>query len=85
MAFAYFQQLRLVRLAFLRCDRTARMELAAPWRIDRTRQVALQDDTLTLGFNLRIRNRNGRKKRPSIRMARIIIELAAFRQLNDFA
>ncbi len=61
----------------------ARMELTAGWRIKRTRDFSFQKDVFPLGFNLRIGNRYGCKKRPGVGMKGIAIQIAPGGNFHD--
>ena len=62
-------------------ERTARMEMAAARRIDRTRHVALQHDALA--FARRIGHR--RQQSPRVGMPRLPVELRGRRDLGYLA
>src|SRR6267143_6316057 len=73
--------LRAVRL----CARAAGTEPAARGWIHRRRDVALQDYPFTRALDERIGDRDGRKERACIRVARTPVELLAGRNLHDLA
>ena len=63
----------------------ARREVAAFGWVCRARHISLQDDTLALAFDHRVRDRHGGEQRLRVRVHRLFIEFVAFRQLNNLA
>src|SRR5581483_2463494 len=63
----------------------ARMEAAPGWKLDRTGQVAGENNTLAALLDLGVGNGNSREQRPRVGMFRCAVEFVAVGQLNDFA
>src|ERR1700674_2520269 len=72
------------RAGFVLCRvMTARMEHASRWRICRRRNIALQNDPLFP--RVRVRDRNGGKKRLRVRHRRLAVQILRRRELYDLA
>ncbi len=61
------------------------MEAAAGRRVDRARDVALEDDPPALPLGDRVRDRDRRQQRPGVRVARRAVELLRRPELDDLA
>lgn len=72
-------------MAYLLTHTAAAREFTALSYIYRTRYVALQKYSLLCPRHLRIRDRNRRKERLSVRVELILVELVAFRKLDHSA
>ena len=64
------------------CIRTSGVEAASAWRIHRTWNVSLQNNTLSGSAKLRIRNRNRRKQGLCIWMDRMSVQLITLSQFH---
>src|SRR6478752_6967812 len=66
-------------------DRAARGEVAALRRLQRRRQVALQDDAFAGAFQDGVRDRNRREQGTGVRVARIVEDAVHVADLDDLA
>src|SRR5436190_1465816 len=82
---AVVRERRLDLHADLRHVAATRVEAAARRRVDRARDVALEDDPLALVAQVRIRDRHGGEQRLGVRHDRPVVELLCRRELDEFA
>src|SRR5918999_4653676 len=79
-------ELRLVLLADWELRPGApRMEAAPARRVDRRRDVALEDDSLLLSGQIGIRDRHRREQGPRVRMLGVLVQSLARCDLGDLA
>ena len=78
-----FFKFRTFLRADILCKSAAGAETAAAWRIHRRRNISFEDDTLSVFFDLGIRERNCGKQRLRIRMQRIFVQFISFGKLDD--
>ena len=83
MIFSDFPKLRIKLRAFFNRPGAARPETASGRRVDRRRNIALQDDSLA--FYLRVWNRNRRKQAPAYMDEADLVKFAAILAISTIS